>query len=162
MNNALRTFFEAIKAYMPSGLTITYPSVIEQVDSTTGAIENTVGVSPPADTTCSAGLPYAAPTGVLVHWRTGVYLDRHEVRGRTYLVPWHGGVGSAGGTPFGGDLSAVRAAAAALIATPSVNLAVWHRPRDATPTKPARTGACVAATSSSVPNKYVVLTSRRD
>lgn len=155
----LRTFFEAIKAYLPSNVTLSYQSAGDIIEEASGGLGGDWSVTPtPANTTGTLGQVYAAPVGVVVNWRTGGIVNGHRVRGRTFLVPVQQDTATGGPNPTA--IAAIQAAAAALVVS-APNMCVWSRPVEA-PLPNPRAGSAHPVTAAQVPGKYVVLRSRRD
>jgi hypothetical protein len=155
----LRTFYEAVKAYLPSNVTLSYASSGDLIDETTGGLTGDWSVTPtPANTVGTLGQVYAAPVGVVVNWRTSGIVNGHRVRGRTFLVPVQ--QDTATGVPNPTAIAAIQAAATALVAA-APNMCIWARPVLA-PLPHPRAGSAHAVTAAAVPGKYVVLRSRRD
>src|SRR5674476_946106 len=117
--------------------------------------------------TRTGGDNYAAPVGMCVDWNTGVVMDLHRLRGRTFVVPCSGAQFDVDGSPLSTAVSGLQSAGDALIAADG-NLMVWHRPRAAKaadgsrPAVTARAGGYANVTTAHVPDKAVVLRSRRD
>lgn len=105
-------------------------------------------------------------TGLLVQLRTNTFSDKSRIRGRAFLSPVCNSVAPSG-APTAGILSEATSFTVALAdegitATPRV--CVWRRPRPARllPPRPSRLGEAAVVKTYTVPNKFVVLRSRRD
>jgi hypothetical protein len=161
---AFKAFFEAVKVYLPSTVTIAYPSSFDLINDNDGSLQGSGSVSPAANTVGGGASSYSAPSGLEVKWVTGQIVHSHRAVGRTILVPC-AGIESGGGAPLGTAVTAVAGAGNALIAALVTDLRVWNRPvtaKRATPTNPARPGTNSIVTSCTVPPKFTVLRSRRD
>lgn len=153
--NLTKTFFDAIKAYIPSAVTITYDALAQEYDDA-GILTKEVSGTPPAATVGTGGTSYFAPVGMVVNWATGAFNSNgSRIRGRTYLVPCATSVAGTNGGVASAIVTAVSAAANAVIA-------------DLIPIVVVRKNASggfvglTTITAASVSNKAAVLTSRRD
>jgi len=152
----IRTFFAAIATVVPSNVTWSIEPFGARIDDTNGNLVGDWSITPaPANVQGSAGTVYQAPTGLMINWITGSIVNGRFLRGKTFIVP--GPTGSADGTPVATNLATIQAAASALI-TPADNLKVWHRP-----SAPGATdGSSALVNAAQVPDKFMVLRSRRD
>ena len=165
---SLSTFWAAMATLMPVDVHINVPRTGDTIEDTTGKLTGSWigGVTTPS-VGGGAG-KYAAPVGFMVGWETGQIMDGHRVRGKSFVVPAESGVFSTDGSLTDGIITNIVAAANTLILAQSTSLVIWHRPfagRAATPTHPARAahlGGHALVTGSRVPDKAVVLRSRRD
>jgi hypothetical protein len=154
----VRTFFNAIAPYMPTGVNITYPFIFEQFDAATGELAQTFPVTSPAPTSGASTGNYASSTGACMTWSTGSIVNGRRLRGRTFLVP----MGTAGfasdGTLSAALVTAANTAAATLIASTSgLALNIWARPDPG-----AANGVIGAVTAGNMADRAAVLRSRRD
>jgi hypothetical protein len=99
----------------------------------------------------SSSVAYAAPTGLHVRWNTGVFNSGHLLRGKTYFVPIVVDKYAADGTIADSWITTAQAAVTAFITSMAGGLAVYSR----------RYAMSTTATSGTVVDKAVVLTSRR-
>lgn len=164
--NRVRTaFFDGLIAF-PSVWTMTVSPTVDVIDAPTGALVNSFSVAPPA-TLVGTGLNsfHATALCMLLQLRTTSVIDGSRVMGRAFIGP-HSAGNDPDGTPQAGLLTAARAIGTALMDPGGgPNLAVWHRPRKAAAGPPivtARAGAHALVTSTTVPDKWAVLRSRRD
>jgi hypothetical protein len=159
----LRTFFDAIKAYLPSGLTITVPGSGDLIEETTGHLSGTWSVTPtPTQITCTGSGAYAGNAGGVIHWLSSDIVNGRRVRGRTFLVPLIGSAFETNGSPISTYLTALTTAATNLLASSTWHPVVWARPFAGTPQDPTtRVGSKHAATSYRVPDLAISLRSRR-
>lgn len=153
----IRTFFDAIKAQFPTGLTWTVQNAGDTISETDGQIVS--GWTGPAQTpvvaTGGAGA-YPAPSGCYVKWSGTAVVGGRRPFGKTFMVPLGPGGYSSSGAIATATSTALTVAATALIAALGGELKIWHR------TGPTTAGAFLTTTAASVPNKAVVLTGRRD
>lgn len=168
MLGPLTAFFGALAGAIPIDVSIHVENAGDQindvtgdlVDSWTGAIQGIVGGT--------SNSVYAAPTGILFNWFTGQILDSHRLRGKTYIVPASPATFDMDGSVLDSTITAFEAVGATLIDDLVGNLCVWHRPRAAAaatayhPAVTKRDGGHGLVTACSVPDKAVVLRSRRD
>jgi hypothetical protein len=160
---AIRTFFNALAAGIPNTANLTVDGVGDIINAQTGNLVGTWSATPPAAVAGSAASGYAAPVGTLVHWNTASVINRHRVKGTTYIVPTVNQF-EPGGTPLATWLTTLSNAAGAMRDSLTGLFVVWARPfvppvgSEADP----RDGSAVLVNGHSVPDKAVVLRSRRD
>jgi hypothetical protein len=98
---------------------------------------------------------------------TGSVVDGRRVRGTTYIVPTVNQF-EPGGTPLNTWVSTLQTAASAMMTSLTPNLVVWHRPKFGPKPGPGlprpliRNGESKGVNGVFVPDKAVVLRSRRD
>jgi len=162
-----RLLFDGVKTLIPTAASISLQGDVKLLEDTTGDIVNIFTVSGPAAVTgTGSGTAYAGGTGVCVDWLTGVVHGKHLMMGRTFFVPT---VSTAfvTGVVAPGTLTTFGTAAEAMRTATGPAFGVWGRPRAAKAlpgggTSPALTGHFANAISSRIPQKAVVLRSRRD
>lgn len=147
----LRTFFEAVKATLPTSCVLTYPSTGVDIDSSTGLATGTWSASAPSPTTGTNPAAYIAPAGAVVNWKTGFFAGGRELRGKTFLVPLASDTYQNDGSLNNTNRTSFQTAATALVSSGG-NMIIYSR----------RNGATAPVTSATVPDKAVVLRSRRD
>jgi len=169
----IRAYFDALKAFVASGVVWSFPSGGDILEETTGALTGAWAATPAANVNATGVGVFSAPSGFSVKWLTTSIVNGHRVTGRTYFVPAARDAYDALGTLNDTIIAPINAAGATMIASMPTNLLVWSRPREAFPawtdkfgnSHPAVTaasGLAVIATSSAVSDKAAVLTSRRD
>lgn len=90
---ATRTFFEAIKAFLPAPVIIDYMTDVEVIDILTGNLEGVRSAASVAQTVggASGSANWVAPAGACITWSTAglrtVNSKPRRVRGRTFIVP---------------------------------------------------------------------------
>jgi len=151
----IRAFFDALKAFLPSGLTLQVPNNGDQVDESTGLIVGAWTGAPQALITCTGTGNYPGSAGACVNWRTSLVISGRRPIGRTFLVPLTTGSFETNGSIAAATLTAIQTAANTLITNLAGELKVWSRPR------PTIAGANVTVTSANVPDLAIVLRSRR-
>ena len=152
---AIRTFYDAIKTFLPTGLTVQVPSSGDQVNEATGDI---TGVWTGAAQAVVSGLGaggYAGPAGLCVNWRTSALIRGRRPMGRTFIVPIVGSLFETNGTLTSGTVATAQAAASQLITDLAGELKIWSRPT------PTIAGANVTVISAQVPDMAAVLRTRR-
>jgi hypothetical protein len=158
----IRTFFEAIKVYLPSNYLITYPTTGYIIRDTDGVAIGSWSVAGQLVTGGTGAGGYSAPTGLHVDWRTGVLNTRgHQIKGRTFICPIVVGSYDIGGKVGASTANAVKAAADNLVTQAAQTLYVYARPGK-TKAGVAYAGASAMVTTTNVPTKVAVLKSRRD
>lgn len=170
--DALRTFFDAIKALIPSGLTIQVPSTGDIIDEATGNITGTWSVATPEAVVTGTGAgAYAGNAGLVVHWLTSTIIGTRRLRGRTFIVPTIATTFETNGSPTATAMSTLSTAATALVTATTPGLSVWSRPVAAhtkydpktgvgTPVA-ARAGGVGTVSAVRVPDLAISLRSRR-
>lgn len=155
---AVRTFFEAVKANIPSSVTITVPNDGDIIEDTDGSLAG--AWSEPSGggiTTGTFAGDYAQGVGIRCVWRTaGIYRGR-RVRGSTFIVPIGSALYGTNGLLDPATQTIFQSAASAL-ASSGANLGVYSRFSDVgTHTD----GEFNDVTSASVPSNVSWLRSRR-
>lgn len=155
----VKDLWEDLKGLFPPDVTITVTPTVELIEDIDGELVGFMAAtSPPAATTGTLSGTYAAPVGGCINWLTESIQAGRRVRGRTFLVPFGGGAFQADGSLNNTFATAIGAAAESFRTATGPTFGVWARPR----TTPSLAGKFCAATSSRVPDKAVVLRSRRD
>jgi|SRR5665647_825412 len=164
----LHQLFVDLYTELPNDVSVQVQEFGDVIDDATGALTGAWSTTPVLPCTFNGGVPYTAPAGFLAHWLTTTILDGHRLRGSTFFVPGGGSIYDTDGSISATHLTAIKAACATFFAAASGDLAVWHRPRAAAPATAyhpavtARAGGHGIVTGYSVPDKSVVLRSRRD
>lgn len=158
----LVTFFTAIKALFPTGLTWTIPSSGDEIDDATGALTGGwvgSGGGTVAATATSAGYP--AGVGARLQWNTGVVYAGRRVKGGTFLAPLYGNAYESNGTLTTAAIATMQTAADAWVAS-GVAKGVWSRPV-VDPDRPARNrpGLYAAISSCTIADRVTSLRTRR-
>jgi hypothetical protein len=160
----LGTFFNAIKAQMPTGVTWTIPASGDKLQDEDGELAGAWSGGTQATIVGTSNQPYAAGTGAYIRWLTGAVVDKHKLQGRTFLVPLANTAYWTDGEIVSSSLTILQNAATALAA--ASKLIVWHRPRKAYTSPdgtshPERVGTNRLVIAATVPNKVTSLRSRR-
>jgi hypothetical protein len=162
-----RLLFDGVKATLPNNVNIAPVTDVRLIQDTDGKLLNIFTVSGVTAVQGTGGVgAYSGPSGGCIDWLTGQVHGRHLATGRTFIVPMIGTAYENNGTLAGGIVTTLATAAEAMrTAGFGPTFGVWGRPRKADPLKPdvpALVGAWHPAIVSRVPDKAVVLRSRRD
>lgn len=153
-----RTFWGALGPYLPTGVTITMPTLLQEIQSDNGELIQEHIFPGGTPVSGSAGNQYASASGACITWHSIGIINGRKLRGRTFLVPLGNQVFSADGTLSDSIRASIQTAANALAnATTGIDLAVWHRP-----TPGLSDGAAAGVTHGTVNDKGAILRSRRD
>jgi hypothetical protein len=156
----VRTFFNAWGSFIPNGVSINFPSEIEQFDTNSGVLEGSFSVTPGAVVNGAASTaPYSSASGACITWNTAAVVAGRRLRGRTFMVPLAPtSAFQSDGTLAVAGLVTMRSAAQALADDATgMPLVVWHRP-----TLGGTDGLAGVVTGASITDKTAVLRSRRD
>lgn len=159
---SLRTFFDAIKALIPDDATVNIRAEGDLIQASDGALIGSWSGAPVAAVVGTATANYAAPVGVQLKWSTAGIVHNRRVRGRTFLVPMASTAFDSAGAVSSTAISTILTAAQAYLTAAGTSPLIWSRPFAGAPGNPARIGTSHVVTAVSIPNKPVVLTSRRD
>lgn len=151
----IRAFYDAVKGFMPSGMTIQVPSNGDQIEEATGQITGAWSGTAQGIVTCTGTGNYPGSAGACVNWKSNAVVHGRRPMGRTYLVPLTTGSFETNGSIAAATLTAITTAANLLITNLVDGLKVWNRPT------PTRAGGQATVISASVPDLAVVLRSRR-
>lgn len=162
-----RLLFDGMKTLLPSTVNLTLSGDVRLIQDSSGDLVTIFTVSGPTQVTgTGSSSSYAGASGGCVDWLTGVVHGKHLMVGRSFFVPMVATAYDAG-TLAAGTLTTMATAAEAMRTATGPAFGVWGRPRDEK-TKPgggvipALTGQFAAAISSRIPDKAVVLRTRRD
>jgi hypothetical protein len=110
----VRSFFEALKAALPTNVSVSYPSTGASIDDVSGATVGTWTETGNTTTTGTGAGAFTGQSGCCIVWHTGFYAGRREIKGKTFIVPVTGGMWDADGTFLPGALTIFNTAAALL------------------------------------------------
>lgn len=153
---AWNTFLAAIASRVPNVVTWTSQGQGDVLSEVTGILSGSWSATPPAPVAATATGNYASVAGAVINWRTNGLANGHRVRGRTFLVPLVGSSFDTDGSISGTVLTSMRAALATFVSAVGTGLVVWHRPVG------GGGGSQHAIVNADIPDKAVVLRSRRD
>nr|CRY96698.1 hypothetical protein [uncultured prokaryote] len=154
----VEAFMTAVAAWIPSTAKITVQPEVSFHEESTGELVgySTAGVAPDVITGGRSG-SYSSPVGGLVQWNTATIARGRLLKGRTFVVPMGSSAFDTDGSLASPAITALLAAANGLIGDGSgPELVVWSRPRQGVG------GSIGTVTDARVPDKAVVLRSRRD
>jgi len=153
--DAVHTFWAALAPRLPEDVHIQVQNFGDVISDTTGELVDSWTADTVAVVVGSNTDGYAAPAGACVNWHTDTVVNGKRLRGRTFLVPIGPNAfqtdGSLGPTP----IANIQSYADALVASESSSFVVWHRGS-------GTDGTFGLITAAQVPDKVVVLRSRRD
>lgn len=152
---AIRSFYDAVKAFLPNNMTIQVPSTGDQINEADGKITGAWSGAAQSVVTCTGVGNYAGPAGLAINWRTALVIDGRRPMGRTFLVPIVGSSTETNGTIATATLATVQTAADTLISALAGELKCWHRPNAKGP------GANVTVITAQIPDQVAVLRTRR-
>lgn len=158
---AVRTFLQAIRAYLPSVVSINFVPTVQVYAEGDGSLADQRNiVTIPGTVTGSGAGNFAASTGIVVSWRTTQSTGRRLLLGRTFLVPASAVAYQTDGTVDNGALVVIAGAANAYVARVAADVpghpVVWHRPVN------GGGGSMGNITAATVADRTAVLRSRRD
>lgn len=156
----VRTFFEAVAPWMPTGVTVQVEQDTEVIGIDSGQMEGimTAGPQQLVSGTANAAAGYAAAAGAVVTWRTSTVKNGRRMRGRTFLVPLSSSAFESNGTLQQGTINSILGAAPQLRESATgPELGVYARPPQG-----GGTGLFAPVSSYSVPDMGAILRSRRD
>lgn len=158
--DAVRDFWVACAPRMSSSSSWTVLGTVDQIDVTTGDLQGSFAGTARNGLPSGTGdvLPYQVQG--MIRWDTGLVMDGRRLRGRTFLPATleadNGGLGQ----PLTGYLTTMNTAAAALVASATADLAVYHRPIPATAPGGPRAGGAATAVTGTCSSSWKTLRSR--
>jgi hypothetical protein len=159
---SVRTFFDAIKAHLPTTVTVQVENAGPIISDLDGEQFGDWSATAVASVTGTSSSVYNAPAGGAITWNTSKFIRGRRLKGRSYLVPM-AGYSDADGSISAAALLVLQNAASAMVTAMSPNLAVWSRPiKTGTPPVITTQGDHGVVTGRSVADKVAVLRSRRD
>lgn len=158
----VHAFFDALKAYIPSGTTIQVQGTVDGYDMATGVLTSSAAMTsvPAAVTSTQTPQTYVAGAGVFVGWNTSVIFNGHRIKGRTFLVPIVASYFDNDGSPISTLITTVTAAGNTL-ASGTPDFAVWSRQMSTTKPAVQIGGAIAPVDSCTVKDQASGLRSRR-
>jgi len=153
----LQTFFQAIKAALPSSVTVSVPNTGDTIDETTGALVGVWTDSGGSSTVGTSSTLFAGGVGMRCRWITaGIHRGRRVI-GSTFIAPMQSASFSTDGTPDAGSVTLLQTAASALVSSSAGDMVIWSKPQP-----PAGSdGESNVVLSALVPDKTSWLRSRR-
>jgi len=170
---AVNSFWNYNSGVFHTSTSFQVQSDVVEFDDATGDIEAVVAGSTHTIAGGASGEALSPATQGLIRWRTGLYSDGREIRGRTFL-PALTVASVDDGVVAATTLTVFNTMASNLVADSNTALAVWRRPRPSRPqvgqpgdrwylpAQSAREGSSALVSSSSAWSKFATLRSRRD
>lgn len=153
----LQTFFQAIKAGIPSNVQIDVPNTGDLIDETTGALAGVWTDSGGSSTVGATGAVFAQGAGLRVRWVTGGVHNGRRVVGTTFIVPISSIACDTSGTVENTYRGVVNTAASAFVSAQAGDFVIWSKPTPAAPSS----GESNAVLAAVVPDPVTGLRSRR-
>ena len=150
------TFFNAIKAAFPSGLTWVIDASGDVINDTNGLLVGAWSGTGASSVTATGGSNYGAGMGGYITWNTTEVIAGRRLKGRTFLAPLDSGQYDNTGTLLNSTRATINAACTVLVA--ASGLLVWHKRTGSIP----NTGSSHPAVSGIAPDRVTMLRSRRD
>jgi len=169
---ALKAFFVSMMANIPNAVSGTVPITGDQINDTDGKIVGSwTGTNGGGFGGAGGTLAYSGVSGFCVDWLTSLIVAGRRVQGRTFFVPASSNCYQTDGTILDSVRTSLTTAAATLISAYAGEFKVFARPFPGKPAevgpppkpaKPARVGAAAQVVAPRIPDKAIVLRSRRD
>lgn len=168
MSDRVQAAFTTGKDLWPNLWTALVDPEVAVINEVNGQITDVLPTTPqlPIVGTGTAGFNVLA-SGLLLQLRTGTFINGRRLKGRAFLSPI-GPREEQNGTPNAGGLGVAQSIGTALLSAGVTGneLVVWHRPKFAVPKTTPPTilanGSKAKVTSITVPDKFVIMRSRRD
>lgn len=161
--NAVRAFWDGIKAYVPNEVTWTVSPVVDIYDIIDQELTGSVtAATPPASVTGTATGNYSMAAGLKANLNTGAIAFGRRVRGSIYIVPADSSAFANNGVAAAIARTTINSAGATLLGamtTGGMDMVVYSRPKT-TPT--VRSGDVHNITGIETNEKTSVLRGRRD
>lgn len=154
-SGSLSTFFNAIKAQFPTGLSWGIPHEGDELNDATGELTGSWSGAGGSTVTATGDSHFAAGCGAYVNWSTGAIVSGRRLRGRTFLAPIKSQAYDTSGTIDNAVISAMLTPAQALAA--SGDITIWHRPDPVSHTG----GSSSLALDCTIPDQVTSLRTRR-
>lgn len=155
MSASVRDYFQAVRSYVPTGVTWTIPQGGDSIDETTGDLIGAWGGGGSLQVSSNGAGDYAAGVGLRHTLQTASVVSGRRVRGSFFLVPLVVSAYGSDGSLDNTSLTEVDAAAQALYTALDTEWVVWSRPNQ------SRAGSAAEVTGVTTPDKVSWLRSRR-
>lgn len=168
MQGSIRTLFASIGGLIPADVTLNVEYSGDAFNDVNGDLVGSWSEAAMDPVVGTGTGVYSAPSGLAIDWLTETIVDSHHLRGRTYIVPLIGSAYEDDGSIASATLTALVDPLNVFVGAVTGAMVVWHRPREARDADAthravtARAGSHGLVTTSSVPDKAVILRSRRD
>lgn len=157
----VRAFFDAIKAYHATGVTIDVSGDVASYNDATGGITGITSNAPPAQVVATGTneLPSASMLGL--RFSTALVINRRILRGRSFIGPLSTTTSTNAGLPTSAAATGLATAASANLASGATasKHVVWSRPKG---TPPLGGASSQVLGYSADATKFWILRSRRD
>lgn len=164
--NAVRTFWDGIKGFLPNELQLTVSPVVDSYNEINGElIGSTSAATAPVSVLGTEAGTFSMAAGIRVNLNTGVIRFGRRVRGGIYIVPASATAMSITGVVAAGVRTSFNTTGATMMSSLSaagLPLVVYSRPRDADHPLGARPGAFSLVSAFETNEKGAVLRGRRD
>jgi hypothetical protein len=161
--NAVRAFWDGIKAYLPDEILLTVQSTCDIYNETNGdLIASITAATAPVSVQGTSTNVYSMAAGFKVNLMTGRILNGRRVRGAIYVVPASSIVYNSNGTVLSGARTTVNTAGSTMMASlnaAGLFLVVYTRP---VPAPNARNGDKTDVSQLETNEKSCILRGRRD
>lgn len=161
--NAVRTWWDAAKAYIPDEVQLTVSPVVDIYNEIDGQLVASVSAPTPPVSVQGIGTgAFSMPVGIKMNLNTGVIRNGRRVRGSIFIVPGHGSAFTNTGVVAAATRAALNTAAATMLSSLSssgLELSVYSRPL-VLPTP--RVGAISKVSAIETNEKAAILRGRRD
>jgi hypothetical protein len=164
--NAVRSFWDAVKAYVPNEVSLQVATAVDSYNHLDGALTGAiVAATPPAAVVGTGAGSYSMASGLKVNLLTANIRNGRRVRGSIYIVPTDIVAFTNAGVVSAGTRGAINTAGSGLItalAGQNTNLIVWGRPLKNDAGTVTRNGSVNYVTTIETNEKGAVLRGRRD
>lgn len=148
--------FTPLGPLLPVGVTISFPTTVDEYNTTTGVLEDTYVVEQNGDVAGSGAGDWAAPVGGRIEWRTASIVAGRRLRGRSFIVPLVASAFDTAGSLDSNAIGVLQFAADAYLdgggLPDQVDPCVWSRTH----------GVLADISNATVPDQATILRSRRD
>jgi hypothetical protein len=147
--------------YLPTGVKIQCDPTVSVLDPANGDAVDELGVTMPVVITGADTLPWSAPSGACIGWKSSQFRKGRRVSGRTFVVPLGGSAYQVDGTLEPAFLSQAQTAINVYLADSAIAQVIWKRPVGVKGQPPTTPGEFVPIIAAAVRDQAAVLRSRR-
>ena len=152
--DAALSLWDGFADIMSNRVTWTQDAIVSQIDSETGDVFGVSPITALSSSGVSSTDPVTQASQALIQWRTGVYLNSREVRGRTF-IPGILETYSTNGELDAGIIAGKADEIQGFLDSSGVVPVVWHRP------SPLGPGSQHVISSGALWHEFAVLRGRR-
>jgi hypothetical protein len=164
--NAVRQFWDTIKAHITADVTLTVSPVVDSYDVGNGALLASISAATaPNSVSGTSATAYSMASGMKVSLNTENIRNGRRVRGSLFIVPAAQTVYTTNGTVDNAVRTAVNTAGLTMIGgffASNLDVVVWSRPLPDNHPQAPRDGAVSAVIGVETSEKVAVLRGRRD